>query len=233
MPEEPNTPENPTPPEDATNWAESEWSDDLDYGALEESLTATDNPLTQEHREADHPANLTDDVKAAAASDEDAEAEWSDDSAYDSLESALPDARSAEDAATAAATTTEEWDEATFEWDEELAETPPAPPTSPSTQDALSWLKPTGRRLRRVWQRLLAGLRNRIPAIAQLPDIVLSGILIGILVLLLVVLNSVRQPATASSSPSPAPAPTLSATGDMPDTAPVEVEAPRSGPDTP
>ncbi|WP_204141015.1 hypothetical protein [Halomicronema sp. CCY15110] len=238
MPEETNSPENPTPPEEPTELAEAEWSDDSAYEALEEHPGTADATGTQAHGDENNDAALASEVSRATADTttatttaaETTEAEWSDDSAYESLESAPTAAAPANDAAT-----TEEWDEATFEWDEELSETPAAPPAPPTTQDALSWLKPAGRRFRRVWQRLLTGVRNRVPTVADFPDAVLSAIIIGTLVLLLIVLNTVRQPAVASSPthPSAALEKTASPTVGLPNSGAVEDEPGPAAPDAP
>jgi hypothetical protein len=246
MSEESNSPEKSTPPEEPTEFAEAEWSDDSAYDSLEQPPEESDTTISPS--EADHDDGIedegldtsavdsTDEMTAAATAAAMVEEEWSDDSAYDSLETAMPSADASDDTATTDTGTTEEWDEATFEWDEELAEPPETPPTPPTTQDALSWLKPSWRKFRRFWQRLLAGLRNRIPAIANLPDVVLSSIIVGTLALLLIVLNSVRQPATADSPPNPTPKPeqTTSPVASSPDAVDVgDAPAPAVAPDEP
>lgn len=127
------------------------------------------------------------------------DAEWTDDSSYQTLDESL------KGEAQASFRSTDEWDEATLEWDDELTEPPEPTPQPTTTQEALSWIQPTWRRLKRLWQRLIAGVRRRIPAAAQLSDEVLSAILIGVLVILLSLLNGVRQPSAASPPPVTAP----------------------------
>ena len=91
----------------------------------------------------------------------------------------------------------DEWGQETLDWEDDYLASTNEPATPTSTKEAIAWLKPTWRKLRSAWQRILAGLRNRIPAAANLSDRVISLILIGILGLLLVILNSVRQPSSA------------------------------------
>ena len=203
MPEENHSPENPIAPEKAPEPAEAEWSDDSAYESLDETPMAANATVAQADSESDDPLATSDDELASSTAEQ-SEEEWSDDSAYESLTPATPAVVPVADEVVA---TDEEWDEATFEWDEELAEPPDAPPTPPTTREALSWLKPAVRKFKQFWRRLIAGVRNRIPAVADFPDAVLSAMIIGTLVLLLIVLNSVRQPAAASSPPIPSAEP--------------------------
>lgn len=157
------------------------------------------------------------------------DAEWTDDSGFEELET--PDSASAEDDEW-----TDEWEATSLEWEEEYPETPTNQPEPTTTKDALAWLTPLWQRLRTSWQRIIFGLRKRIPAAANLSDGMISAILIGILGILLLLLNSVRQPSVAAErspqtiSPSE-PVETTSDTESLP-TAPLstatapEVETP-------
>jgi hypothetical protein len=146
-------------------------------------------------------------------------AEWTDDSSFQELVSASDATVTSDDTATedlpssetplVATPGTDEWDVAVTEWDDDVLPPPNTTPNVITTKDALAWLKPAWRRLRVTWQQLLAGLRNRVPAVANLPDGVLSAILLGTLGLLLVLLNSVRQPAIAQPPTSPSPQPAI------------------------
>ncbi len=232
MPEENHSPENPIAPEETPEPTEAEWSDDSAYESLDEASIAANIATGQAEREPDDTLDSSDDAITATAAAE-LEEEWSDDSAYESLTSATTAAVSTDDGVVA---TDEEWDEATFEWEEELAEPPDAPPSPPTTREALSWLKPAARRFKPVWRRLLAGVRNRVPAVADFPDAVLSAMIIGTLVLLLIVLNSLRQPAVASSPPSQKAGPEeiVRPTVSPPDAGAVENEpVPAAEPDAP
>ncbi len=93
-----------------------------------------------------------------------------------------------------------DWDADPLEWEDEFMSEPPPSP-APSMQEALAWLRPVWQKGRTSWQRILRGVRSRLPLAAKLPDVVLSSILIGILVLLLTLINSVRQPAVAQPPP--------------------------------
>jgi hypothetical protein len=173
MSEESNSPEKSTPPEEPTEFAEAEWSDDSAYDSLEQPPEESDTTTSQS--EADHDDGIEDeglDASAVDSTDEMTAAatqrlRWLRKSGPTTARMILwklrcraltpPTMRPPTDTGTA-----EEWDEATFEWDEELAEPPETPPAPPTTQDALSWLKPSWRKFRRFWQRLLAGLRNRV-----------------------------------------------------------------------
>lgn len=189
-------------PDNAVEFPEAEWTDDSSYQAIETSATNTPvAPVADEGNEAvpepDGPAGFP-------------EAEWTDDSSYQMLATSATEAETTSPAR-------DEWDEATQEWEDELAELPEPEPQPPTTKEALSWIQPVWQKFRRLWQRLMAGVRNRIPAAAQLSDTVLSAILVGVLVLLLVLLNGVRQPSVASSSPSPEPRNT-----DLPAASPID-----------
>lgn len=127
------------------------------------------------------------------------DAEWSDDSGYEALE----EPAEAEEEPTASSV--DDWDTASMDWEADINEPPDAIPQAPTTREALAWIQPIWRRSLRVWRRLIAGLRNRIPAAAQFSDTVLTAILVGILVVLLVLLNGVRQPSAARSQPPIAP----------------------------
>ncbi|NEQ42702.1 MAG: hypothetical protein F6K00_03710 [Leptolyngbya sp. SIOISBB] len=274
MPEEPKSSDIPTPPEETAELTEAEWTEDsgdqtsAGSTADDPPTSATDewDEATQEQDDtAEFPeaewtedsgdqtleGPIASDISASLATDEwdeaiqeqddapeVAEVEWTDDSSYQTLEGST-----ASD--TTPAFAKDEWDEATQEWDDELAELPEPEPQPTTTQEALSWIQPAWQKFRRVWQRLIAGVRNRIPAAAKLSDSALSGILIGILVLLLILLNSVRQPSVASSSPPTEPPntdlPTASPAESVPNLAPTIDETtepvlqplPQSPPDVP
>lgn len=168
--------------DDTAEFPEAEWTDDSDAQNLEvptaEDLTAFSS---------------TDEGDTQNAAAESTEAEWTDDSSYQTLKTPATETNPDLSA-------TDEWKEANQEWDDELAELPEPEPQPTTTREALSWIQPAWQKFRRVWKRLIAGVRNRIPAAAKLSDSALSGILVGILVLLLILLNSVRQPSVASSS---------------------------------
>lgn len=139
---------------------------------------------------------------ASAFTDADWTEEWTDDSAYESLEGVQ------EDEVGTTASSLDEWDEAAIAWEDDVNDPPETTPQPTTTQEALTWIQPVWRRWLRLWQRLITGVRNRIPAAAQLSNAALSAILVGILVVLLVLLNSVRQPSAARSkaaveTPSP------------------------------
>lgn len=125
-----------------------------------------------------------------------ANAEWTDDMDLSSPEepSVAPDE---------AVLSSELRDEA-LDWEDEFVPEPPIP-QSPSTREALAWLKPLWRRVKAAWRRILAGVRSRLPITAQLSDTILSGILIGILVLLLTIINGLRQPPAIAKVPPLAP----------------------------
>ena len=89
-----------------------------------------------------------------------------------------------------------------LDWEDELSAPPEPQPEATSTQEALAWLLPAWQRGLTFWRRLLRGVRSRIPAAANLSDPVLSGILLGGLVLLLVLVNGGRQPAAAADEPA-------------------------------
>jgi hypothetical protein len=135
------------------------------------------------------------------AANPDQAAEWTDESGYEEIESFV-DVEQVEDSAPKAAT--DEWEAADLKWEEDIPETIEEP-AAPTTQEALAWLRPTWRKFRASWLRLIAGLRNRIPAAANLSDATISAILIGILGLLLVLFNSVRQPSAAVERSPQAP----------------------------
>jgi hypothetical protein len=110
MSEESNSPEKSTPPEEPTEFAEAEWSDDSAYDSLEQPPEESDTTTSQS--EADHDDGIedegldasavdsTDEMTAALTAAEMVEEEWSDDSAYDSLETAMPSADASDNAAT-------------------------------------------------------------------------------------------------------------------------------------
>ncbi|MGF1461370.1 MAG: hypothetical protein ACFBSG_20380 [Leptolyngbyaceae cyanobacterium] len=124
------------------------------------------------------------------------EPEWTDDNSYQTLDnSADADASVGQDTDSRPS---DEWGAASLAWEEELSEPPETPPQPTTTREALAWIQPAWQRFQRFWLRLLVGVRNRIPAAAKLSNSVLSAILIGVLVLLLIVINSLRQPASAS-----------------------------------
>ncbi|MEM9816425.1 MAG: hypothetical protein AAF827_08500 [Cyanobacteria bacterium P01_D01_bin.6] len=175
----------------AAEFAEAEWTDDTSYQTLETSTAETDiaSSTVPERDEAPQgPENAA----------ESTEAEWTDDSSYQTLETPVTETDTVSSA-------TDEWDEAIQEWDDELAELPEPAPQTTTTKEALSWIQPAWQKFRRLWQRLIVGVRNRIPAATKLSDSALSGILVGILVLLLMLLNSVRQPSVGASPTSLAP----------------------------
>lgn len=141
-----------------------------------------------------------------AVPDSDLQAEWSDDM----------DLSSPEDppvAVTEAVPSGESQKEA-LDWEDDFVTESPTP-QSPSTQDALAWLQPLWRQGKAIWRRILAGVRSRLPITAQLSDTILSGILIGILVLLLTVINGLRQSPAIAEVPSPAPPDTVTSSPDI------------------
>lgn len=148
--------------------------------------------------------------------------EWTDDSSYESLEGAR------EEVEGSTASSLDEWDEAAIAWEDESTEPSETLPQPPTTREALAWIQPVWRRVQPVWGRLIAGVRNRIPAAAKVSDTVLSAILVGILAILLVLLNSVRQPSAARSQ-SPVAPPPLSAK----DSPAAQLDAPSDRPQPP
>ena len=178
-------------PDDSAEFSEAEWMDDSGAQTLE--VPIAEDLTVSSSADAWDESTQAQDVAA-----ESTEAEWTDDSSYQTLKA--PATETTKDLSA-----TDEWDEATQEWDDELAELPEPEPQPTTTREALSWIQPAWQQFRRVWQRLIAGVRNRIPAAAKLSDSALSGILVGILVLLLILLNSVRQPSVASSALPAAP----------------------------
>jgi len=146
------------------------------------------------------PDNATPSEAAAEFTDADwTDDSWTDDSSYETLEG--PETSPQTDS-----TDTDEWDSASVEWEDELTDPPEPMPQATTTQEALAWIQPTWRRFQRLWGRLIAGVKSRIPAAASLSDAAISAILIGILAVLLIILNSVRQPTVASPQPVPLPA---------------------------
>ncbi|MDB9527219.1 hypothetical protein PN498_14560 [Oscillatoria sp. CS-180] len=141
------------------------------------------------------------------------EPEWTDDSDFELPETTLSEESTVEELPE------DEWEAASLDWEEDYVDTATPQPTPTTTKEALAWVLPTWQRFRSSWQRIIAGLRRRIPAAANLSDRVISGILIGILGVLLVLLNSVRQPSVASdatpaaqpteTSPAPQPVPVV------------------------
>ncbi|MEM6434882.1 MAG: hypothetical protein AAF773_13690 [Cyanobacteria bacterium P01_D01_bin.115] len=190
----------------SSNLSDTEWTDESGF---EDSVPV--------------PEALPPEAEATTSAQENADvadAEWTDESGFhDSVPVPAPPPLEAQVA-------TDVWDAGTSDWLEDPTD-PPLAAAAPTIQDALTWLKPLGRRSRTAWQRLLRGIRGRIPAAANLSDSVLSGLLIGILVLLLTLINGVRPPAVAA--PPPAPEPTSSP--ELP--AIPEVEVPASRPATP
>lgn len=126
------------------------------------------------------------------------EAEWTDDISAPSSESTVSVPTNQE-------TSEEAWDDEALDWENEPVAVPEPQPQATSTREALAWLKPVWRRGTASWRQVLAGIRTRIPAAAKLSDGVLSGILLGGLVLLLTMFNSVRQPSVAAETPSEQP----------------------------
>lgn len=131
--------------------------------------------------------------------------EWTDESGFEELDSVSND-RPTDSISPAEASTIDpanvpananEADVTDIDWGDDVLPPADEDPEPVTTQDALAWLKPTGQRVLAVWRQLLAGLRNRVPAAAKLPDTVLSVILIGTLGLLLGLLNTVRSPSIA------------------------------------
>lgn len=141
----------------------------------------------------------------SASSPSSSDAEWTDESGY--LESETPSVPD-----TTEATDNDEWPtDDSLNWEEEYSVASPPPPEATTAKEALAWLRPLGRRLAASWRRLVAGIRTKIPAAASLSDTAISGILIGILVVILLVLYSVRQPSVATE---PATGVTLSEPSD-------------------
>jgi hypothetical protein len=97
----------------------------------------------------------------------------------------------------------EHWEEEVLlEWgDDPLDTSKPEPEVEPTAAEAIAWIRPAWRRLSQTWRRLLAGLRRRIPAVAHWSDALLSGVVIGSLVLLLIVLNGLQPPKRVVASP--------------------------------
>jgi hypothetical protein len=154
-----------------------------------------------------------------------ADEEWTDESGYtDPIDTATDRGVTSSE---------EDWEDTDLDWEEDLAtadaDLPPKPMT---TQEALAWLRPWWQRARQLWQRLLAGLKKRIPAAAGVSDGVLSGIVLGILVVLLLSWNSVRQASVASEAP-PRPGQPPAATALPPDSPPPAPEtSPVAGPES-
>lgn len=123
--------------------------------------------------------------------------EWSDESSYqdEELEPTFT--------ADAEAVAEDEWTDVSMTLEEELGSEASVSTAGPTTREALAWLTPLRRRLLSSWRRLLTGIRNRIPAAVNLSDLALSAIVIGILVVLLAIANSLRQPsAVMAQAPS-------------------------------
>lgn len=118
----------------------------------------------------------------------------------------------------------EDWED-DLDWEEEPVDTSPPTSQAMSTREALAWLAPLWRKGLASWRRLLAGVRSRVPAAANLSDGILSGILLGGLVILFVLFNAARGPAVASG-PSPSRSPVSSVETPAPATA--SPEAPPS-----
>lgn len=127
-----------------------------------------------------------------------AETEWTDDT-----DSPLPESDPVIPAASD--TSEDQWQEDTLDWEDDPIDVASPPPRAASTGEALAWLTPVWQRGWTLWKRILVGVKTRIPAAAKLSDGVLSGILMGSLVLLLTVFNSVRQPAVTAEVPPSGP----------------------------
>lgn len=214
MPEVPNSPDKPILQSSTDSTAAQGMDNGSDEpvksrdAAVQETLTS-DEPAPTDSAEAEwtddsiqpsqetlKPAGDTAAVKTAATpetSTELSEADWTEGSGYQtSATQAVPDAEKP-------AKSDDEWGPA-YDWQDDLTESVEGATPPTTTQEALAWMQPTWQRLQKVWQRLIFGVRRRIPAAANLSDTVLSAIIVGTLVLLLILLNGVRQPAAASAS---------------------------------
>ncbi|MGF1525138.1 MAG: hypothetical protein ACFBSF_22665 [Leptolyngbyaceae cyanobacterium] len=129
-----------------------------------------------------------------STSSQPSEAEWTDDIDSSPLESDVVPPINQE-------ATPDVWERDELDWEDEVTPPQEPEPQVTSTREALAWLTPVWRRGIATWRRILAGVRSRIPAVANLSDTILSGILLGGLVLLLVLVNSVRQPSAAANVP--------------------------------
>ena len=127
------------------------------------------------------------------------EAEWTDD-----INPSMPSTTASESVSsspvTEGGTPTDEWEES-LDWENEPIQSPPPEPVPMSTREALAWLRPLWLKGLASWRRILAGIRARIPAAAQLSDAILSTILIASFVLLLTILTGIRQPSRATEQP--------------------------------
>lgn len=191
-------------PDDA-EWTEDDLTSFVNEG---ESSALGDNVISDTQIE-DSPLVQTDNAEVGAVSEVIPNEEWTEDDATPLVESSAP-LMSAEEAASdgwgeddiaassdepipdRAVTTpaADDWTEDSLDWDDTPMAAADIRSGPPSTRDALAWLRP----VQRSWKRLLAGMRNRLPAIAGLSDGLLSTLLVGVLLGLLIVLNGVRQP---------------------------------------
>jgi hypothetical protein len=92
---------------------------------------------------------------------------------------------------------------------------PPPPPPPPPPNQAVEFMgqfQQLFRQGQRLWGRLLAGVRSRLPITAAWPDSLIGGLLVGSLVLLLTLANGLQgSPRTATPPADPAPAPAANA----------------------
>ncbi len=103
----------------------------------------------------------------------------------------------------------EDWDLDDSTWETPPSMPPPEPKAPGMAMEFMGQWRQLWSQGQRLWQRLLAGVRSRIPAAAALSDGVLGGVIVGSLVLLLTLvkgLGSSPDPAVAS-----APRPEISA----------------------
>ncbi|MGD1862497.1 MAG: hypothetical protein ACFB0E_21325 [Leptolyngbyaceae cyanobacterium] len=179
MSEASNSPDNPVPSQSSAADLESALDDNSDESPKSEAAAVEATQVTEELMSADS-----------------AETGWTEDSGY---QTAAPPSRPDEENL---AEPDADWDDASLDWTDDLTETVAEMPQPTTTQEALAWMQPTWQRFQQIWRRLILGVRRRIPAAANLSDKVLSTLIIGTLVLLLILLNSVRQPAAARVSQS-------------------------------
>jgi hypothetical protein len=151
--------------------------------------------------------------------------ESADDSAASDAAESLPSASDAD--RTGPAEAEEDWDLGELETTADAADA-----AKLATQSKAAGISPMQRiqallqPALKLWRRLLRGVRSRLPQVASLSDRVLSGILIGIFVLLLVLINRLGQPSVAAVVPSTAPPAVVpSATSPEPTSA-TELETP-------
>jgi hypothetical protein len=86
---------------------------------------------------------------------------------------------------------------------------PPPPPSEPGAGvEFITQVKQLVGQGQRLWYRLLAGVRSRLPVTAQWSDSLLGGVLVGILLLLLTLANGLSgSPSAAQPIVEAAPAP--------------------------